>query len=335
MKAFSPLSSLWQPWQNLRHLIDRKLFLLDGPDHEVLILKQRRIYVLPSATGLVFALTLLMMLIAAINYNLSLGHGLIFVLAGAGLVSTVHAYRNLAGLRIQPVRSEAVFAGDEASLGVQIDNPRSARRPALVLKMLGARQNFSLPAQSRAAVKVTTAAGQRGVLRGGRTVIETLWPLGLIRAWTVLHPASSCIIYPQPEVDPPTLPEHSATELGRQASTASGTEDFAGLSPFQHSDSPRHIAWKVLARGGPLVVKRFSASRGGDIILDWEQLPAGFDTEQRLSRLTAWLLAAERSGRSYALLLPGQEFAAQNGHAHLHACLQALALFGLPAELQP
>jgi hypothetical protein len=35
------------------------------------------------------------MLIGAINYNLSLGHALVFLLAGLGLVAMVHTFRNL------------------------------------------------------------------------------------------------------------------------------------------------------------------------------------------------------------------------------------------------
>lgn len=321
------------PWQALRRLIDRKLFLLAGAEQDTVVLSQRRIYVLPSAAGLAFAASLLLMLIAAINYNLSLGYALIFVLAGAALVSTIHAYRNLVGLRIQPLHSPAVFAGDDAELGVQIDNPRPARRPGLSLHILGARCSFSLPAQGRLAPTVRLATEQRGVLHAGRTVIETRWPLGFIRAWTVLRPASRCIVYPRPEADPPPLPDSAVSGHSQRSSTLGGTDDFAGLSPFQRSDSPRHIAWKVLARGGPLMVKRFSASSSGDLVLDWQQLPDRLDTEQRLSRLCAWLLAAERSGRRYALLLPTQQFACQHGAVHLHACLQALALFGL-AEAQ-
>ena len=49
-----------------------------GPIH----LKQRRIFILPTRAGLLFALTLIVMLIAAINYNLALGHALVFLLVG-------------------------------------------------------------------------------------------------------------------------------------------------------------------------------------------------------------------------------------------------------------
>ncbi|MEE9475740.1 MAG: DUF58 domain-containing protein, partial [Roseateles sp.] len=43
------------------------------------------------------------------------------------------------------------------------------------------------------------------------------------------------------------------------------------------------------------------------------------------SRLTAWVLAAERLGQPYGLRLPGRELAPSLGPAHRQACLQALA----------
>ena len=56
------------------------------------------------------------MLTGAINYNLALGHALVFLLAGLALVGMVHAFRNLHGLVITPGRCGPVFAGEVALL---------------------------------------------------------------------------------------------------------------------------------------------------------------------------------------------------------------------------
>ncbi len=45
-----------------------------------------------------------------------------------------------------------------------------------------------------------------------------------------------------------------------------------------------------------------------------------------LSRLTAWVLMAERLGLDYGLRLPGREIAPDQGAAHKARCLEALAL---------
>ncbi len=56
-------------------------------------------------------------------------------------------------------------------------------------------------------------------------------------------------------------------------------------------------------------------------------LPA-LDVETRLSRFTAWVLAAEREARAFALRLPGTDLPQGQGPAQRRAALLALALFG-------
>jgi hypothetical protein len=46
-----------------------------------------------------------------------------------------------------------------------------------------------------------------------------------------------------------------------------------------------------------------------------------------LSRLTAWILAAERATRPFALSLPGTALPTASGHEQRRAALTALALF--------
>ena len=58
----------------------------------------------------------------------------------------------------------------------------------------------------------------------------------------------------------------------------------------------------------------------------WLAAPAP-DTEHRLSRLAAWVQAAERNGLAYGLRLPGQEIAPGQGESHRRAALDLLALY--------
>src|SRR5512145_1111727 len=91
-------------------------------------LTQRRVYVLPSQAGLLLGLTLLLMLLGCINYNLGLGYVLTFLLAGVALVSMLHTFRNLAQLELLPGRAEPVFAGDTAAFSALLHNPTRLAR---------------------------------------------------------------------------------------------------------------------------------------------------------------------------------------------------------------
>jgi uncharacterized protein (DUF58 family) len=58
--------------------------------------------------------------------------------------------------------------------------------------------------------------------------------------------------------------------------------------------------------------------------LQWGQTQLG-DPEARLSRLAAWVVAADAAGHSYGLRMPGTELPPAPGAAQRTAALQALA----------
>lgn len=314
--------------------LQRWLFRLARDEQLPIVLGQRRIFIVPTRAGLLFALVLVVMLVGAINYNLSLGHALIFLLAGLGIVAMVHTFHNLFGLRLTPGRVAAVFAGDPAYFPLQLENPRRQARRALEFSFAGQTAScVHLPAQGRAAVAVSCATQRRGRLDPGRVTLATRYPLGLFRAWSYPHPHWSCVVYPQPIRTP--LPAPSPTAHADRLHGDNGQEDFAGLRPRQISDSTRHIAWKAVARRTdeqPHLVKQFAGGASEELWLAWSLTPAGCGAEERLSILTGWVLAADEQQARYGLALPGVRIAAGQGDAHRASCLQALALYGEKAE---
>lgn len=313
---------------SLRRRVDRWLFRLRPDEPAPVVLVQRRIFVLPTPAGLAYGVTLVTLLVASINYTLSLGYAFTFLLAGAAVSSIVHAFRNLLGLRIQPTGAEAVFAGDMARFALTIANPSRRPRPALAARIpRGPWAPFAAPAEAATVVDLRCPAPRRGRLPLGRVTLETVFPLGLIRAWSVVSPHQEALVYPAPEADPPPLPLAPAVTAG-DLHGRYGQDDFDGLRAHVPTDSPRHIAWKVYAREGPLVVKEFAGGDDGEIALEWAALPASLDTEARLSRLAAWVCEARRRGCSFRLSLPGQVIPAGAGEAHARRCLEALALYG-------
>lgn len=292
-------------------------------------LGQRRIFIVPSRGGLLFAVALVVMLLGAINYNLALGHALVFLLAGLGVAGMIHTFRNLFGLIITPGRCEPVFAGQTAFFPLALDNQRSAPRLALELAA-----SAELPIEAAVAshgktrVRVPLPTHQRGWLPLPRVRLTTRYPLGLFTAWAYLQPDMRCLVYPKPLATP--LPAASAAAYGGTQHGADGQEDFAGFRPRQAADSLRHVAWKASARGsgeGPLLIKEFAGGADSELILDWQHTDPALPVDTRLGMLTSWVLAAEAAGDRYGLALPGLSLAPAGGDAHRQRCLEALALF--------
>jgi len=300
---------------------------------EVLI-SQRRVFILPSKAGLGFALLLLVLLIGSINYGLGLGFGLTFLALSCALVDMVATYRNLAHLRLQQGRVAPVFAGEEVRFELQVANRTGLAR-------YGVWADFSDVAEPRhvtdvapgaqATVVLTVPTVTRGWLTPPRVTLSTSFPLGLFRAWSHWRPAARALVYPRPEDGAPALPLSGGAG---NSLALGGNDDVAGVRNYQPGDTLRQLAWRQIARlgadSGQLLSKQFEGGGGADLLLDYAALPMQLDSEQRLARLTRWVLDAESRALPYALRLGGVRFDAASGPAHQAACLRALALYGMP-----
>ncbi len=299
-----------------------------APEAAPIVLNQRRVFVLPTRFGLAFAVLLLMMLIAAINYQLSLGYALVFLLAGLGIVAIFHSFRNLAHLRISPGRAAPVFAGETARFELILDNPGSGEKSALRLQLPGRSPvTIDVPARASAIVLLEMPAPSRGWLPLPMVSLQSSFPLGLIRAWAYAAPMLRCLIYPTPAQQARPLPMRPFDGAGA-ASAHNGMEDFAGLRAHQLSDPISHVAWKTAARleQGPLLCKQFDAAMARSQWLNWDDLPGELGIEAKLSLLARWICDAHQAGAFWGLSLPGKDFPPAGGDAHFHACLTALAL---------
>ena len=298
------------------------------PERGTVVLVHRRVYIVPTRLGWMFVATLGVLLTGSINYALSLGFALTFLLAGLGLVGMVHTARNLARVAISVGRAAPVFADELAQFRLFLDGRAPFDRPGIMVRHLssGSQAVIDVPAGGSAEAPLAAPAGRRGWLPLGRVMLETRFPLGLFRAWSYVEPDARCLVYPRPERSPLPAPSADASSGGQRAA-AIGNEDFASLRAYQRSDSPRHVAWKAYARSDDLLTKQFSGEAANELWLDWALLAPGLGPEQRLSRLAGWVLSAERSGLSYGMRLPGVEIAPSRGDAHAAACLQALALY--------
>ena len=292
------------------------------------------LYILPTRAGLLYAVTLLVMLITAINYSLALGHALVFLLASLAFVAMLHTHKNLAGITLLVQESDPVFKGEIARFKLQVEAGGRAR-PSLNFSCAGAEKETLHLNDRTLTAPLSLPALKRGWLSLPRLRVETRHPLGLFTAWTSPWLAGRCLVYPTPVFLPFPKVLAIADKSGSGRGEA-GEDDFAGFRERQPSDSLRHVAWKAAARNGgdkPLLIKLFSGGALEELWLAWEETGAPEnDTETRLSILTGWIISAEQSGADYGLILPGLSFPPARGVTHFHRCLRALALYPERAE---
>jgi uncharacterized protein (DUF58 family) len=299
-----------------------------GIDPDPIVLSGRRIYIVPSRLGLGYALMLFAMFMGAMNYANNLALGLTFLLGSLGLTAMHYCQRNLAGVRICSAACEPVFAGQQASFRIAVENLAPLPRHELVIaNEHGSAEPARVEPDGRTVLEIKMPAVRRGYLELDQFEILTRYPFGMFRAWAYLNLKVRCIVYPRPS-DGGTPPPPLETDTGGAQDQARGDEDFAGLRRFHPGDSPRHVAWKAYAREQGLQVKVYAGTAVTSHLFDWHRLE-GLDPEARLSQLCRWIEDAHAAGHAFGLRLPDSELPPNIGPAHRERCLTALALFNL------
>ncbi|KJK26284.1 hypothetical protein UB46_00965 [Burkholderiaceae bacterium 16] len=302
------------------------------PRQGVVTLDRRHLYILPSRAGLGFAVLLLAMLLTSLNYNISLGFALTFLLGGIGMACMWHAYRNLLDMTVAGAGAEPAFAGEPAAFSLRIagiagtDAPVRIGVEASLPPRAGALPaSLSLARDASGLLTLHLPTSRRGWLALPRVTLSSRFPFGLFCVWSHADLPLVALVYPQPEAGAPPLPFAAHPDDDGVASLPSD-DGIDQLRRYRSGDPLHRIAWKHSARTGRWLSRTGQAGSQPACWLDWQALPPALATEARLSRLCAWVLASGDT-MEIGLRLPGVEIPPGRGGAHRRACLEALALW--------
>lgn len=324
--ATGPLSPLawltrprqaWRAWWSVR----------TGP-LERTTLTQRNVYIVPTRAGLMFVVTVGVLLLASLNYQLSLGFALTFLLAGSAVASMHMAHASLRGLTLHVRPVAPVFAGESAQLELVITNPGDARHGLGLGLDIGTRPiplaYDEVGARGQTVMRLAFPATTRGLHALPMVRAESRYPFGLFVAWTWWRPAGQVCVWPAPERPAPSWPESAAEPGAESTGRSPGGPAFDGVRAYRRGDTLRQVVWKKAARTGELVSRDSQQGRQRSLWLAWQQAPLA-EPEQRLSRLCAWVLMADAAGDRFGLQLPGAELEPGDGPSQKAAALRMLA----------
>ncbi|MFC1720536.1 DUF58 domain-containing protein, partial [Pseudomonadota bacterium] len=217
-----------------------------GPTELPLTFEYRHIYVMPTVFGFWFGMLLALTALGGLNFNNNMTLMLGFLLAAIAQLTTLLAYRNQVGIRIDAIRAKPVFAGEAACFKVLLKNPEDRNRFAIQAISPESVDCIDIQAQDSGQLSLVQVSGRRGWMQLEPFRIENRFPLGLFRAWSVVIPTARCLVYPKPATNPPPLPNTGRGEHG--AAHQGAGEHFHGLREFQPGDPLRRIAWRTSAR---------------------------------------------------------------------------------------
>ena len=317
----APLKVRWQVW------LHRRL-----PRARAIVLKQKRLFIFASPAGWLFLVALLIMLLTAINYQNNMSYGLTFWLAMMANVAVLHTNANLLGLKFSAVHATSVFPGQQAEFVIRVTAAPTRRHNAIKLVWPGADVAIDIPAGESVDVSLFQAVGARGWFQPPRLLVQSTWPVGLLRCWTYVDLDFQALVYPKPlpvTAQPPEDAEGGVVGF----SDTQGHDDLMGFRDYRFGDSLRFVDWRSYAKGQDLQTRLHSRPVQQDHWLDWAHFN-GVDTELRLSRLCFLALQYDARGDDYGLRLPGLEIAMASGDRHREAVLRALATYGIAEHSQ-
>ena len=222
------------------------------------------------------------------------------------------------------------------ALEIRLTSERKRIRYGIGMGVIGADLQHTplawtdVPAQASTTLQVGWPAPGRGQHILPPLNALTLFPLGTFRVWTVWRPACTVLVYPEPESTPPPLPPGEPEPGNSGSARVQSTGEFDGVRGYRRGDPIKAVVWKKAAQAfaagrDELVSRDALSNERQQLWLDHAQCGAS-GLEARLSRLTAWVLMADRLGLDYGLRVPGRDIAPDQGPSHRASCLEALAL---------
>lgn len=276
-------------------------------------LRQHLLFVFPTAYGGWFVLLIVLLYLFGTNYQNNLILLCAYLLLSLFCFCILAAFFNLYQLKISAGSVPIGYAGSAVQLTLRLDNYQHKKMCAV------SGQNFTplfFETLSKE-IQLDLYPHRRGYYQLQRFTVGSSYPFGLIRCWTHIQLQQPYWVYPEP------------AELPSSVSTATlqPPDHPDQLAPYYAGAPASAIDWKRLAKNPwQPVIRQYSPSTTAQHPRHLMVDATGLALERQLSEFCALLLQFEQQGQSYSLSTPGTEITASHGQAHLHRCLQALAL---------
>lgn len=307
-------------------------FAKRAPKSDSTTLNLRNVYIFFSREGMLFAVLLMITFIAGVNYGNNLVLGLCFYLISIWLISFHVTFAHISGLQVHLLEVTIAQAGQPVFVTLQLKSESRAPRRQLVLSFDKSSDKVVLTRlQDELIVRLAVETKRRGRLELPRLRIQTVYPLGIMRAWSYVNFARNAWVYPKPLAF--DWQEHYLAAkledlpIGKQYNHNQGQDDFDRLDNYIIGESLSRVSWAHVARGQGMFTKHFANPLGHDLRLDYADMPA-IDHEQKLAQLAFGVITLSQLGSSFHLRLANDDLSKSmigEGEVFAQECLLRLA----------
>ena len=301
-------------------------FASRAPKNDSATLNLRNVYIFFSREGMLFAVLLVITFIAGINYGNNLVLGLCFYLVSVWLISFHVTFAHISGLQVRLLEVTMTEAGTPAWVTLQLKSESRQPRRQLLFEF---EQVADKKDKSEQTIRLPVQTYNRGPLELPRLIIKTVYPLGIMRAWSYVYFARKTWVYPKPEAFDWQVQYSvaSSEDLPIGGQYRQGQDDFERLDNYLEGESLARVSWGHVARGQGMFTKHFADPVGHEQTLDYADMP-GAHHEQKLAQLAHGALTLGQLGVPFQMRLPNDtptSAAVGDGETFAQACLLRLA----------
>ena len=296
---------MWQQWIERRFKIDQ---------HKQLTQKDVLIFIYQQ--GYLYVVLIFITFIAGVNYANNLILGFCFLISAVLCISFYITFKQLHALQIQINVVDIPQAGE--LLSVEIYFKQDAEQARYLWIKTENQLHKILVNEQQHCFQLNFTTSQRGFFQIPPIQIYSVYPFGLVRAWTYLYVQQPAWVAPQASL-------HSVENKQQQQNFEPDLDEFRELRSFQTGDSLHAVSWKQAARGQGLYVKVFEQYEDlKKLEIHYHHMPAQ-SHEEKLSLMMGLVEQAEQNHDQYALYLPNAELASGTGALHFSEAKRLLA----------
>lgn len=231
------MGNFWQNWLAKRFKFLKKKQLL-----------QRDILVFIYKQGYLYLVLIFITFVAGVNYANNLILGFCFLVSAVMCISFYITFKQLHGLTIHLVTDELGQVGQSVQLHFYFQQER--RQCCYLYIKANDQLHKVFLSELKQHFTLEFYAQQRGKLIFPNLQIYSLYPFGLVRAWTYLYHEEFAWIAPKPVFV-------TAENKYHQQSFEPDQDEFRELQTYRLGDSLQAVSWKQVARGQGLYIKVF------------------------------------------------------------------------------
>lgn len=290
-------------------------------NNKVNSLNKKNIYIFPTWFGFQLGFFLFFCLVASILYQNNFSLLIFIILFFIFFISILLTFQNLNNLDISTNSEIIVEQNTFQNLKIFVDNFDYTKKLNIIFKIEKQSLNSDI-AKGVNKIEIIKKFYKRGVFDLPTLHCHTMFPFGIIKAWSYKKLNCKVFCYPKP-ISPPNNIQFYMDSFNINKNDEHF--DFSHVEEYKHGDSLSKIAWKISSAKKKKFVKKFdSFEKNERILIDFDKIHPNLNFEKRLQYSVFLIFYCYEKGKEFAFKIFKNQTEFDNSKSHLEKILKKI-----------